>query len=47
MAWDGAGSVKLETVKILAPDFGFEYDSKSRGLILEIENCYRRTQKNG
>jgi len=45
-AWDGAGSIKLSTVKVMAEDEAFD-GKQARILIRLIENCYRRTQANG
>lgn len=39
--WDGAGSVRLETIRELAPDFGYEYSPAIRQVIFEIEQMYR------
>lgn len=44
-AWDSAGKVRLETVKEICGDYGLEYNKNIRGLILSIENEYRKAQR--
>lgn len=39
--WDGAGNIRLETIRELAGDFGYEYDPALRQVIFEIEQMYR------
>ena len=42
--WDSAGSVRLETVQILAPDSAYKFDAKIRRVIRWIENTYSQVQ---
>lgn len=42
--WDGAGKIRIETLRELCSDHGFAFDSFTRSAIAEIENCYRKVQ---
>lgn len=44
--WDGAGDVRIETIKELCGDYGLEYDKWLRMAIYTIKNTYWKV-KNG